>query len=187
MTKPMQAGWYDDPHDPAAQRYWGGTDWTPYRQRKGAGTAPPPAVSAQPSTYAPPAEPPSYAPPPVVPAQPPSYAASAQPPYAAAVQPAAYGPGAQPPDSHLVMAVLSTFLCCFPFGIVAIINANKVSNLWALGQYDAAQAAADGARKWAIYSAIAWACTAGVALIVGVVFPVLFGLSLLGGAASTQP
>jgi hypothetical protein len=78
-------------------------------------------------------------------------------------------------------------LCCFPFGIVAIINANKVANLWALGQYDAAKAAADGAKKWAMYSAIAWACTAGVALLIGVVFPVLFGLSLLGGAASTQP
>jgi hypothetical protein len=38
---PQQPGWYDDPHDPTAQRYWDGRDWTPQRQRK--------SISAQPS------------------------------------------------------------------------------------------------------------------------------------------
>lgn len=32
MTTP--AGWYDDPNDANAQRYWDGQDWTPHRQRK---------------------------------------------------------------------------------------------------------------------------------------------------------
>ncbi|MES3664270.1 DUF2510 domain-containing protein [Mycobacterium intracellulare] len=34
MTTPAQPGWYDDPEDSDAQRYWDGRDWTPHRQRK---------------------------------------------------------------------------------------------------------------------------------------------------------
>jgi hypothetical protein len=34
MTTPAPPGWYDDPQDPAAQRYWDGQDWTPERARK---------------------------------------------------------------------------------------------------------------------------------------------------------
>jgi hypothetical protein len=34
MTTPTQQGWYDDPTDPKAQRYWDGQSWTPHRQRK---------------------------------------------------------------------------------------------------------------------------------------------------------
>lgn len=42
MTKPDQAGWYDDPHDANAQRYWDGRGWTPHLQRKATpGHAPP--------------------------------------------------------------------------------------------------------------------------------------------------
>lgn len=45
MTTP--AGWYDDPNDSNAQRYWDGQDWTPHRQRKPiAQPAPQPVVSA---------------------------------------------------------------------------------------------------------------------------------------------
>jgi len=33
-AEPRPAGWYDDPDDPSAQRYWDGKDWTPHRQRK---------------------------------------------------------------------------------------------------------------------------------------------------------
>lgn len=35
MTTP-RPGWYDDPEDPNAQRYWDGQNWTPHRQRKNA-------------------------------------------------------------------------------------------------------------------------------------------------------
>ena len=34
MTTPNQPGWYDDPHDANAQRYWDGQGWTPHRQQK---------------------------------------------------------------------------------------------------------------------------------------------------------
>jgi hypothetical protein len=34
MTTPRPPGWYDDPDDSNAQRYWNGQEWTPQRQRK---------------------------------------------------------------------------------------------------------------------------------------------------------
>lgn len=46
MTTP--AGWYDDPQDAHAQRYWDGQQWTTHRQRKPKSTAPPaPAQTPQ--------------------------------------------------------------------------------------------------------------------------------------------
>ncbi|WP_142276593.1 DUF2510 domain-containing protein, partial [Mycobacterium alsense] len=33
MSTP-QPGWYDDPENSNAQRYWDGQNWTPQRQRK---------------------------------------------------------------------------------------------------------------------------------------------------------
>ena len=43
MTTP-HPGWYDDPHDSNAQRYWNGRDWTPHRQRKSTSWPTPPSV-----------------------------------------------------------------------------------------------------------------------------------------------
>jgi hypothetical protein len=173
MTMPDSAGWYDDPHDPSAQRYWDGTDWSPYRQRKTTPRSSPPPVAAQPPSYEATAQPPVAPADPFVGAQGAGYAATAPPP-AMPAQPQAYVTGTQPPDSNLVWAVLSTFLCCFPFGIVAIINATKVSNLWALGQYDAAKAAADSAKKWAIYAAGAAAVAWGAWFVFFVVLPMFW-------------
>ncbi len=51
--------------------------------------------------------------------------------------------------------ILATVLCCLPLGIVSIVKANQVHSLWFQGQYAAAQKAADDARKWAIWSAVA--------------------------------
>lgn len=33
MTTPHQPGWYEDPRDPDAQRYWDGRGWTPHRRQ----------------------------------------------------------------------------------------------------------------------------------------------------------
>jgi hypothetical protein len=38
VTSP-DPGWYDDPEDPNAQRYWDGQEWTPHRQRKATSAA----------------------------------------------------------------------------------------------------------------------------------------------------
>lgn len=58
------------------------------------------------------------------------------------------------PDNNLVWAILSTVLCCLPLGIVSILHATKVDNLYASGKYEEAKAEADKAKKWAIYSAV---------------------------------
>ncbi|WP_082973250.1 DUF2510 domain-containing protein [Mycobacterium sp. E2327] len=58
MTTPNQPGWYDDPRDPSAQRYWDGRTWTPHQQRKpDARTARPPVMPPQQSPPAPSAAP----------------------------------------------------------------------------------------------------------------------------------
>ncbi len=85
-------------------------------------------------------------------------------------QPGGYQPG-PPPSNNLVWAILTTILCCLPFGIVSIVQATKVNGLWAQGQTAAAQEAADAAKKWAIIGAI-----------VGVVLNVLWIILLITGA-----
>lgn len=52
-----------------------------------------------------------------------------------------------PPDNNLVWAILCTVLCCLPLGIVAIIKSSNVNTLWAQGNYEAAQKAADDAKN----------------------------------------
>jgi hypothetical protein len=69
----------------------------------------------------------------------------------------------QQPDSNLVWGILCAVLCCLPLGIVSIVYAAKVSGLWTSGRYAEAQQAADAARKWAI-----WGAVAGV--VVGVIY-----------------
>lgn len=59
-----------------------------------------------------------------------------------------------PPDNHLAWAIVSTILCCWPFGIPAIINAAKVDKLWHNGYEEEAIIAANNAKKWATISAI---------------------------------
>lgn len=56
------------------------------------------------------------------------------------------------PESNLVWAILSTLFCCLPFGIVSIVHAAKVDNLYNTGDYEGAQEASTKARNWAIYS-----------------------------------
>jgi len=78
-----------------------------------------------------------------------------------------------PPDNNLVWAIVVTVLCCLPLGIVAIVKSTQVSGLWAQGRYADAQKAADDAKKFAMWGAIA-----------GVVFGVLYLIfSLVVGAS----
>lgn len=58
------------------------------------------------------------------------------------------------PDSYLVWAILTTFLCCMPFGIVSIVYSTKVDSYWYAGQYSAAYDASHKAKVWAIASAV---------------------------------
>ena len=68
------------------------------------------------------------------------------------------------PDNYLVWAILVTLFCCLPFGIVSIVYAAKVDNLYAMGDYVNAQQAAKNAKTWALWGAITAAI--GIALYV---------------------
>jgi len=89
---------------------------------------------------------------------PPSYAASQQAPQSVVyVQTNSAGtsqPSMPKPGNNMVMAVLTTVFCCLPLGIVGIIYASKVDNLYYAGDYAGAVAAAKSARTWCLIGAI---------------------------------
>lgn len=84
--------------------------------------------------------------------------------------------GGYPPKNYLTESILVTLFCCLPLGIVGIINAAKVQDLWRQGDKIGAQMAADEAKKWCKYSLIA--------AVVVVVLYFLFIGGMLGIAAS---
>lgn len=75
------------------------------------------------------------------------------------------------PDSHLGLAIFSTLCCCLPFGIVAIIKASKVGDLYVMKQYDAANFASQEAKKWSMIAI-------GVGLAVQILYLILYGAAL---------
>ena len=78
-------------------------------------------------------------------------------------------------SNNLVWAILSTLFCCIPLGIVSIVQAAKVNGLLAAGDIAGARDAADKAKKWAIYAAVA-------GIIVFVLYIVLVMVLGVGGA-----
>jgi hypothetical protein len=109
-----------------------------------------------PGNYPPPPPPPGGYPPP------PPQGGGYPPP-----QSGGFGQGA-PPDNNLVWAILSTVLCCLPLGVVAIVKSTQVSGLWAQGKFDDAQRAADDAKKFAMWGAIAGVVVAVIWVIIAV-------------------
>lgn len=83
------------------------------------------------------------------------------------------------PDSNLVWGILTTILCCMPFGIVSIVMASKVDPLWFAGRYQEACEAARSARNWALAAAIT-----GVVIILIYVIYVIYVASQVADAAS---
>lgn len=81
-----------------------------------------------------------------------------------------------PPKNYLVESILITILCCLPLGIAGIINATKVEGLFAAGDYDGAQHAADEAKKWCKYGLIG-------GIVVGVLYAI-YMIVVVGAAAS---
>ncbi len=84
-------------------------------------------------------------------------------------------PAGQAPNNYLVWSILVTLFCCLPFGIVAIVKSSQVNGLWAQGRYAEAQASADSAKKWVIWSVVA-----------GVVVAVIYGILMAVGALNTN-
>lgn len=75
------------------------------------------------------------------------------------------------PDNYMVWAILCTICCCLPFGIVAIINASKVDDLYRQGDYVGANNASENAKKWATYGAI-------VGIVVSVIYTIIYSASM---------
>ena len=80
-------------------------------------------------------------------------------------------------SNNLVWAILTTLFCCLPLGIVSIVHAAKVNSLLAAGDVTGAREAADKAKKWAIYAAVA-------GIVVFVLYIVLVMVLGVGGAMS---
>lgn len=71
----------------------------------------------------------------------------------------------------MVLAIFTTLCCYLPFGIVGIIKASKVSDYYVMKQYEAAQNAADEAKKWSL---IGIAC----GVVVMIIYFVIYGATL---------
>lgn len=54
-----------------------------------------------------------------------------------------------PPPNYLVWAILTTILCCLPFGIVSIVYAAQVNSKWTAGDYEGAKLSSKNAKIWA--------------------------------------
>ena len=84
-----------------------------------------------------------------------SYETPQQPQYEAPrSQPSRPQPTGPKPKNYLVLAILSTILCCLPFGIVSIVYAAKVDNYWNAGNYLQAEAASRKAKGWMLAAVI---------------------------------
>lgn len=58
------------------------------------------------------------------------------------------------PSNHLVMAILTTILCCLPAGIVSIVYASQINSKYNAGDYDGAVRASKNAKTWWIVSLV---------------------------------
>jgi hypothetical protein len=79
------------------------------------------------------------------------------------------GVPAGPPNNNLVWGILVTVLCCLPLGIVSIVKSTQVSGLWAQGRAAEAQQAADDAKKYAVWGAIAGVIVFVIVVIINIV------------------
>jgi hypothetical protein len=66
------------------------------------------------------------------------------------------------PDNNLVLAIITTVLCCIPVGIAAIVYASRVNPLWAQGRHDEARQAAANAQKLMVWTVVAGVAYYGV-------------------------
>ena len=98
-------------------------------------------------------------------------------------QPPTYTPPTQndpstigPVPNYLAPAIITTVLCCMPFGIVAIVYAAQVDGKLIAGDYAGAVDASNKAKNWSIASA----ASAGVLVVIYLLFFVFGTLVYLG-------
>lgn len=116
-------------------------------------------------TDQPPPPPGNYPPPP--PPPPGNY--PPPPPSGGTPLPPQGGAPAGQPNNNLIWGILVTVLCCLPLGIVSIVKSTQVSGLWAQGRPAEAQKAADDAKKFAVWGAIAGVIVFVIVIIINLV------------------
>jgi len=142
-----------------------------------AGAAPPPPpplpqYSPPPAQHYPP-PPPQYSPPPPPYAQQQPY--SPPPQQQQAFPPPAYGavppvPGVPQPNiaTHLVLAIITTVLCCLPLGVMGVVYASQVKAKLAVGDVAGAQAASGKAKLFSI-----------LGMVLGLIGIVIYGAQVM--------
>jgi len=78
----------------------------------------------------------------------------------------------QRPKNYLVEAILVTFFCCMPLGIVAIINASQVNSKYDSGDIEGAIQASKEAKKW-----MKWALFGAIIFLV--LYFLMFGIGII--------
>jgi len=93
-------------------------------------------------------------------------------------------PDEAPPQNYLVWAILTTILCCLPFGVVSIIYAAQVNSKWQAGDREGAINSSKNARIWAwvafgvgLGSFLIWSILAALGVISGIGLGILEGMS----------
>lgn len=84
------------------------------------------------------------------------------------------------PPNYLVQAILVTFCCCLPLGIVSIVYAAQVDTKWNAGDHQGALLASENAKKW---SWIAF----GIGIVANLIIFGLQVLAAIGAAGGNQP
>lgn len=74
-----------------------------------------------------------------------------QQPYGAQAQYGQQVPGGFCPTTWLWQSIVVTILCCLPFGIVGIVKASQVENLWRQGRQLEAERASQAAKTWTLW------------------------------------
>lgn len=82
-------------------------------------------------------------------------------------QPPAYSSSQFHPNipNYLWQSIVSTILCCMPFGVVAIVYAAKVDGLVARGDIAGAEAASKSAKTWVTAAVGSWLVIMAIYLI----------------------
>lgn len=84
-----------------------------------------------------------------------------------------------PPPNYLAWAIITTILCCIPFGIVSIVYAAMVNSKWHAGDLEGAQKASKNAKIWIWVSV-------GFGILSIVLTMVIFGVGIFAAIMSGE-
>lgn len=77
------------------------------------------------------------------------------------------------PPTNLVLAIVTTVLCCLPLGIVGIIKASNVSSAYNAGDYATAKKNSEDARKFCIWG-----------IVIGGIFSIIYTICVVAASFS---